>query len=93
MLTNLTNLTNLKKNHRYVFYKKPPNTNIIKKFTAIVISTDNNTLLVYSYESDEMDDCKYSNNCIWSIPLSWIVRVETIDKDIVVNHEDICVRI
>jgi len=41
-------LTNLKKNHRYVFYKQLSDSKEIKKIRAILISVSNNTLLVHS---------------------------------------------
>jgi hypothetical protein len=82
-------LTNLKKNHRYVFYKKLPNSKEIKEFRAIVISVSNNTLLVHSYESeDQLYHC-HSKHCVWSIPSKWIIKFEVSDEDIAIDHNDI----
>ena len=82
-------LSNLKKNHRYVFYKKRPNSRDIKEFRAVLISVNSNTLLVHSYESEEQVYYNYSKHCIWSIPIKWIVKVEVENEDEVVDHDDI----
>ncbi len=82
-------LTNLKKNHRYVFYKKLPNSKEIKEFRAILISVSHNTLLVHSYESEDQLYYGYSKHCVWSIPSKWIIKVEIADEDEVVDHDDI----
>ena len=82
-------LSNLKKNHRYVFYKQIQDSKIIKEFRAVVISVSNNTLLVHSYESeDQLYHC-HSKHCVWSIPSKWIIKVEVADEDNVVDHDDI----
>jgi hypothetical protein len=82
-------LTNLKKNHRYVFYKKLPTLKEPIEFRAVLIGVSNNTLLVHSYESeDQLYHC-HSKQCVWSIPSKWIVKVEIADEDEVVNHDDI----
>lgn len=82
-------LSNLKENHRYVFYKQRPNSNDITEFRAILISIRNGTLLVHSYESDDQLYYNYSKHCIWSVPTSWIKKVEVADNDITLDHEDI----
>jgi hypothetical protein len=84
-------LSNLKKNHRYVFYKKLPNSDYIKEFRAILISVNSNTLLVHSYESEDQVYYTYSKHCVWSMPSQWIVKVEVSDEDEVVDHDDIFV--
>lgn len=84
-------LSNLKKNHRYVFYKKHPNSEAIKEFRAVLIDINNNTLLVHSYESEDQVNYNYSNHCIWSMPSQWIVKVEVENDDEVVDHADILV--
>ena len=82
-------LNELKKNHRYVFYKKLPNSKEPIEFRAVVISVSNNTLLVHSYESEDPLYHCHSKQCVWSIPSKWIIKVEIADEDKVVDHDDI----
>jgi hypothetical protein len=84
-------LSKLKKNHRYTFYEKLPNSDEIKKFRAVLISISNKTLLVHSYESDDQLNYSYSKHCVWSMPCNWIVNVEVDeeDVDVVIDHDDI----
>ena len=79
----------LKKNHRYTFYKKLPNSDEIIKFRAILISINNNTLLVHSYESDDQLNYSYNKHCIWSMPCQWITNIEVESDDVVIDHDDI----
>ena len=81
-------LSNLKKNHRYTFYQKIPNSDEIKKFRAVLVSITNNTLLVHSYETE---DQLYEDNkkCVWSMPCNWIKKVDMEEEDIIVDHDDI----
>lgn len=55
---------NLKKNHRYVFYKQRPGADYITEFRAILISMNNSTLLVHSYESEDQLYYSYSKHCV-----------------------------
>lgn len=84
-------LTNLKKNHRYVFYKQIPTSDQIVEFRAVLISVSGNTLLVHSYESEDQVYHGHSKHCVWSIPCKWIIKVEIADEDIVIDHDDIFV--
>ena len=84
-------LSQLKRNHRYTFYKKRHESDEIKTFRATVISATNNTLLFHSYESDEYERYKFSNHCVWSMPTKWIIRVEVLEEDEVIDHSDIFV--
>jgi hypothetical protein len=82
-------LSKLKKNHRYTFYKKLPNSDEIKKFRAVLISISNHTLLVHSYESDDTLYSNYSKHCVWSMPCQWITNIEVEADDVTIDHDDI----
>lgn len=84
-------LSNLKENHRYVFYKQRPGSDTITKFRAVVISIRDGNLLVHSYESDTQLYYNYSKHCIWSMPVNWIKMVEVENEDIAIDHEEICI--
>ena len=75
----------LKKNHRYLFFKQLPNSNQIKSFRANLVSVCDMSLLVNNYDDDEI--VVNNRHCVVSMPSNWIIKAELISEEILDHNE------